>query len=310
MNIEELKRQIMEELANADPDDEDIMEAIQKKMDEKVNAINHGAKEGFEGYSPTDMHYILYEPHDKKSPLRLNPLSKESYQKIPIFNLVQYLLNKLAEEGEVKLTKKGNLPVKWVLDLHDQNFRVDYAVEIFGEKIRKEDDSRSIQLSKILVELAGWVKKRKGKLSLSKLGERERKDDARLLKRLWRQYTVKYNWAYFDGYEDEEIGQRAFLFSLILLAKYGDKMRETSFYSEKYFDAFPIMLDAMIEIHGVPTGINFAYSCYTFRTFEHFMLDFGLIEMKRPKRRVYEDSQLKKTAFFDEWIKILPSLTQ
>jgi len=309
MKIEELKRQILAELAELDPADGLSFELIQKKLDEKMLELNHRARDGFEGYSPTDMDYILYDPLSKESPLRMKSLPEGSFQKIPIFNLIQYFLNKLAKEGEVKLTKKGNLPVKWVVDLHEQGFRTDYVVEIFDKEIRKEDDSRSIQLTKILVELAGWVRKRKGKMSLSKLGDRERKNPSRLLKKIWEIYTLEFNWGYFDRYALDIIGRLGFLFSLILVSRYGDIMRDTGFYAEKYYDALPLMMDDMVDIYGEYYGINNAYSCYEFRTFDHFMMDFGLISLKRPKRMTEDTLKIKKTPFFDEWIKILPSLT-
>ncbi len=310
MDIEELKRQIMEELDSIGSEDAGSLEELQEIMAEKMNAMNHSAKPDFEGYSSTDMHFILYDPLGKKSPLRLNELNPQSYSKIPLLNLIKYFLNKLAEEGELKLTKKGNLPMKWVKDLDQQNFIQDYAVEVYQKQIRIEEDSRSVRLTKMLSLMAGWVKKRKGKLSLSKLGNRERKDDSRLLKRLWRHYTTEYNWAYSDGYISEEIANRAFVFSLILVSKYGDKTRDADFYAEKYFLAFPFMIQEMREVYGLEMGINFSYACYELRTFQHFMKDFGLLKINYPKPLSFESKRVKKTPLFDEFITILPSLTQ
>lgn len=306
----ELKRQIMEELDSIRPEDAGSFEELQEIIAEKMNAINHSAKPDFEGYSSTDMHYILYDPLDKKSPLHLNELSPQSYSKIPLLNLFKYFLNKLAEEGELKLTEKGNLPIKWVKDLHQQNFLQDYAVKAFEKQIRIEEDSRSIRLTKMMSLKAGWVKKRKGKLSLSKLGDRERKDDSRLFKRLWRHYTTEYNWAYSDGYISEEIGIRAFVFSLILVSKYGDTTRDADFYADKYFMAFPYMIPEMTAVYGLEMGVNFSFACYILRTFDHFMNDFGLVRINSVRQLDFESKRIKKTPLFDEFITILPSLTQ
>lgn len=310
MDFEELKRQIIKEFDSINSEDPKSMEELQEILNEKMIAMNHSAKPDFEGYSSTDMHYILYDPLDKKSPLRLNELSPQSYSNIPLLNLIKYFLNKLEEEGELKLTQKGNLPMKWVKELHQQNFVQDYVVEVYHQQVRIEEDSRSIRLTKMLSLLAGWVKKRKGKLSLSKLGDRERKDDSRLLKRLWRHYTTKFNWAYTDGYISEEIANRAFVFSLILVSKYGDRTRDADFYAEKYFQAFPFMIQEMTEVYGVESGTNSSYSCYGLRTFQHFMKDFGLVKINYPQPLSFRSNRIKKTPLFDEFITILPSLTQ
>jgi hypothetical protein len=92
-------------------------------------------------------------------------------------------------------------------------------------------------------------------------------------------------------------------FSFILLSKYGIEKRSYKFYAEKYFKAFPDLLK----------GFNSNYStikeqgarCFSLRTFERFMLHFGLIEFeetKHPENEIY----ITKSQLFDKIIQVIP----
>ena len=49
----------------------------------------------------------------------------------------------------------------------------------------------------------------------------------------------KFNWAYFDPFDDDPIGQFGNNYTLYLLCKYGDKWKEDEYYADLYFKAFP-----------------------------------------------------------------------
>ncbi|MGA2956202.1 MAG: hypothetical protein ABSF48_10830, partial [Thermodesulfobacteriota bacterium] len=55
-------------------------------------------------------------------------------------------------------------------------------------------------------------------------------------------YTLKFNWAYRDGYPQMGIVQNSFLFTLFCLHRFGDETRSGEFYAELFLRAFPMVL--------------------------------------------------------------------
>lgn len=266
----------------------------------------------FEGYSPNEMQYLLHDPFGPDSPLKLNVLDEADYRLIPMLNMIRYLGKHLKKTGEMKLTAKGFLPVKIVADLYKQGFYKEEMIESGIVKLYKQTDSHSIDLAMKLADMAGLTKKRYNKLSLTKNGEKLLGNNAELLRQLLSTFGFKFNWAYYDRYEWETIGQIGFAFSLVLLKRYGDKKRRDAFYAKKYFGAFPDFYegeDAQTEIEENPW--NPALSCYFIRTFERFLHLFGLVEIERErvpmKERWSPDKQyITRTALFHRLISCAP----
>jgi hypothetical protein len=124
----------------------------------------------FEGFSPNNMHGLLYSTFDEKSPLILaNEIDDKLISNVAFNNhIISYLL-KLKEEEPLKLTQKGNLPRKFCREFLKDNF-TDNSSKTYIEKhpIMKEEDSFYIRLINILTALAGFTKKVHGKKSLTK----------------------------------------------------------------------------------------------------------------------------------------------
>ncbi len=160
----------------------------------------------------------------------------------------------------------------------------------------------------MITEVTGIIKKRKGVLTLTAKGSKIIADDAKLLESIFKGFTQKFNWHYFDNYSDEmktgTIGQVGMGFSLILLSKYGQIFRLDDFYAEKYFNAFPNLLESVKPTYG--TVRIYCFNCYSTRTFDRFLIHFGLVEIKKGKQFSHEDVYVKKTALFDKLISILP----
>lgn len=279
-------------------------EELEKHLDKIMHEQNNRSMPEFEGYSPAEMHLILYSTFEKDSPIELQKLSEADYKKVPILNQIKYLMGMIAESGEMKLTKKGFLPVKVVAELYQQGFIKDDQIEKGISKLYKESDSMSINLPRILIELAGLVKKRHGKLSLTKAGQKIISDDQKLLRAIMETFATKFNWAYYDGYGENHIGQLGYGFTLILLSKYGREKRLDSFYAKKYFNAFPRLLDAIAPDYG--TVERQAASCYSVRSFNRFLDYFGVVEIDEKWKKFDRETHITKTELFDRLIKIRP----
>ena len=153
------------------------------------------------------------------------------------------------------------------------------------------------------MELAGLTKKRNNKLSLTKAGEKLLKEDDKLLGKVLEAYCNKFNWAYFDNYEGEQVGRFGFGFTFILLGKYGSQKRPDRFYAEKYFEAFPQLIDESFQppFDDVRT---YNYEAYSIRIFDRFLAFFGLAEIEQEKWDA--EKLIRKTDLFDRLIKIRP----
>jgi hypothetical protein len=281
---------------------------IQKHIDQAMNEQNNRSIPEFEGYSPFEMHQILHFTFGKDSPIQLQKLTDSDYKKIPILNQIKYLTNLIEKNGEIKLTNKGFLPTKIVSDLYQQGFLKDELIEKGISKLYKETDSMTVNLPRILIELAGLVKKRNGKLSLTKSSQKILGDNEELLRQIFLTFTNKFNWAYYDGYGENQIGQLGYGFSLILLSKYGQIKRLDSFYAEKYFMAYPKLLDSLEPSYG--TLERYSTMCYSIRSFERFLDYFGLITIEEEKKGFDSIKYITKTDLYDRLIKCTPHNTQ
>ena len=257
----------------------------------------------FEGYSPVEMHNILYNTFDDGSPIRLQKLTELDYKKIPLLNQIKYFLGLIAEKGDLKLTKAGYLPRIVVKDLYSQGYMKDKFIEDGFQKLNNELDSITVNLSRLLPSVIGLIKKRNGKLSLTKLGKKLYEDDDKLLRHLFMSFATKFNWGYFDRYSNEFIGQFGVGYSLILLSKYGSKKRLSKFYVDKYFKALPDLNYPSTNSYASPdSNLN----CYIVRTFERFLLYFGLIDFNEVYFEYSSKSYVKKTHLFNKLINVKP----
>jgi hypothetical protein len=282
-------------------------EDLNRKMGEFFRVQNNSPKAEFEGYSSLEMHKILHFTFDSDSPIRFNPLSSQEYAQILILCQIKRLAEIIAQNAQIKLTAVGYLPIKIVQELYPLG-APDEMIENGILKLGKEVDCTPVHLARLLAEVSGITKKRKGVLSLTAAGTKNLTDDSKLFDSIFKSFCQKFNWHYFDHYSDDKqpgtIGQLGFGFSLILLSKYGNEERFETYYANKYFKAFPIFLKTVQPTYG--TVQDYCFNCYCLRTFERFLYHFGLIEIKRGKRILQEETYIKKTPLFDRLISIIP----
>jgi len=211
------------------------------------------------------------------------------------------LVNK---QGELRLTNKGFLPTRIVSEIYSQGFLKDDFIESGISKLYKATDSLTVRLSRILLELSGIAKKRNNKLSLTRKGEKIISDNDKLLRSIFVTFGAKFNWAYFDGYGENNIGQLGYGFSLILLGKYGKDKRLDTFYADKYFKAYPQLINNSLTPR-FGTVESYASRCYSLRTFDRFLDYFGLIKIEQDKKWD-ADKYISKTEIYDKLIKCTP----
>ncbi|MDA3799591.1 MAG: plasmid pRiA4b ORF-3 family protein [Kiritimatiellae bacterium] len=224
-------------------------------------------------------------------------LEKSEYLKIPMLNMIKFLVSIIQKEGRIKLTGIGALPPKYVKELYALGYIKDPMIEDIGYKVSREDSVLSIQLARILFELSDIVKKKSNMLTLTKKGEKIIADDSLLFTHIIDVYVAKFNWGYFDRHDEEldEIGQRDFTFTFILLDLFGDEFRPMDFYAEEY-------LRYLKDSYNIDvSGSRFASMCYATRSFERFLAFFGLVDMKSSGNNFVPD-QVKASELFKKLI--------
>ncbi len=222
------------------------------------------------------------------------------------FVKIRHLARIIASKGEIRLTAKGFLPTKYIKELYEVGYIPDNSIDSKMYKLYKETDSRTVNLSRILLEISNIAKKRNGKLSLTKKGAKIIADNHEFLKLIIRTFCLKFNWAYYDGYDNPDIGQFGINFSLILLSKYGSEKRSSDFYADKLIRAFPALLDT-VQGNKFSSPVDIIRGSYSIRLFKRFLIDYNLVEYAETYNPVLNTLiYVKKTRLFDKLFAIKP----
>ncbi len=255
-----------------------------------------------EGFTPLQMHKIIYYPFDDDCPIRINKLSKEVLlNESPIMKIIVELLL-ILKSNKIKLTQKGNLPPKIIKDIYAKYYLPDKAIENGIVKIRTEIDWIVIHNAKLVLTMAGLIRKKYNYLYLTKKCESLLKDDSlnNIFYEFLKTFALEFNWAYNDRHDDEKLGQIGFLYSLYLLNKYGKEKRDLNFYTNLYFLAFPSFVENDDENYSMK---EFAYHT---RFIDRFALWFGFAEEEITVGKNYleRDIKLKKTKLLEQLLQV------
>lgn len=253
-----------------------------------VDQHNNTPVPDFDGLTPSDMYQMLYgDFQDCVIRVCDNPSAVEN---VPIAALLNALLREIDSESGLKLTAAGYLPVKIVKALYAKHLLSDELIDEGISKLTSESDTFTIQTVRIVAELAGYIRKRNGRLMLTKKGKALATAGNTILS-LLTTFGEKYNLGYRDRYRSEQIAQVGYRYSLYLLKKHGDQPRNPDFYANRYFRAFPFLrTDETSDRH-----------CYSVRTFNRFFYYFGF-----STEPTYRNPSVRKTNLLDQFIEYNP----
>lgn len=257
----------------------------------------------FDGLSSQQMYQILYSPFDSPKLVTFaTPL--EEAPDAPVARLFMLLAEAIGETG-LKPTATGNLPRTFcreaALAFHgEEGYR---EVTRFGG-INTEPDFPELHVTRLVAELAGLIRKYGGKFILSKSCRHLLATEGMgaVYPQLFEAFVRRYEWGYLDRYPDFPFIQTSFLFTLLLLTRYGNEWRPDSFYVEHYLRAFPTLLQEVPEI-GYQTKEQFIGRCYSLRTLERFAEFLGLVEIERVGKRFMPDEiKIRKLPLLDQLV--------
>jgi hypothetical protein len=251
------------------------LEEVQAFVEQHTQQQNQRALDEFHGLSR-----LLNFPFTSPQLVHF-PEVLDTGPKAPILTLFGLLVGAIGEQG-LKPTAKGNLPRKFCRESAlvywgEQKYRENTR---FGG-INREDDFLDLHVTRLVAELAGLIRKYKGRFILSR--------DCRALlaggslasiyPRLFLTYIEQFNWGYRDRYPELRFIQQAFLFTLYLLTQHGDTWLPHEFYEDSFLRAFPSVLNE------IPPSLVFSPEeeirrCYTWRTLVDFAGFLGLAEVE------------------------------
>ncbi|MBW1673342.1 MAG: SEC-C domain-containing protein [Deltaproteobacteria bacterium] len=281
----------------------DSLDDAQVFLDRFVESKNRVPQINFLGLSSDQVYRMMYHPlEDLGDMLRFNhQLESEVFQDIPIVKNTLFFLTRLNDLEPLKTTAKGNLPLAFARELHDQY--VDSSSD-FQFKIRSEEESISVNSLRHVLRMCGWVKKEKNCFSLTKKGRG-------LVARgfieahfftLLNVFTRRFNWAFQDGYPPLWIIQGGFVFSLYLVHRKARHFIKATDLGDYFIKAFPTTLSEFEGIRFFDPS-DTVKNCFSLRFLEYFCEYFGFADTRREKKTPYGFHLfVKKSAFYDKFI--------
>jgi hypothetical protein len=297
-------QQVMEEMREALNSQEfDSLEEAQGFLDRFAESKNRVSQLDFLGLSSDQVYRMMYHPlEDLGDMLRFNHrLEPGAFQGIPIVKNTLFFLTRLKDLEPLRATAKGNLPLAFVRELHDQ-FR-DPSLR-FQFRIRSEEESINVNTLRHVLRMCGWVKKEKNNYSLTKKGGSlvDRGFSEAHFFTLLQVFTRRFNWAFQDRYPSFWIIQGGFVFSLYLLHRKAQRFIEAEDLGDYFIKAFPTSLSGAEGIRMFNPS-DTVKNCFSLRFLEHFCEYFGLVDIRREKKTPYGFHLfIKKSSFYDQYI--------
>ena len=223
------------------------MEELNIFVQKRANEQNTKPQDNFNGFTSSQMHYLINKPFEEGCPIQLSMLNDEVIEEIPFMRQALHLM-RLLKQNELKLTAQGYIPPKIVSELYEMGVQ-DWYSNYYKQKI--EPRVEVVQVLRIALKSCGYIKVRTGKMSLTTKGQKILNDGNALFHELMRFMFWNFNVACFDMVPNQEVANIGSLYSLWLLHHYGNEWRNQDFYSEMYFKAFPNI--GPFDIYGYRT---------------------------------------------------------
>ena len=226
-------------------------------------------------------HNPFYNP---ESPLKwrsLSPASLNNLSGSPFFSILEDLLAAINSEGDMKLTQRGYLPPKLCKAVYARRHLPDEFIDEGITKITTEKDVTFVHTARLVARIAGLIKVRNNRMSLTKRGIDLLTPAKRfeLFKVVFDAYTLEFNWGYNDRHPNAPSVQFGFGLTLLLLKVFGSEAREPEFYADLYRLSVPAVLDEFVDEGYWGTKEENFMRCYILRSFARFTHVFGLTEI-------------------------------
>jgi hypothetical protein len=273
---------------------------------------NHRGIDEFLGLSPDQMHCFLHKAFE---PSPWFTISKHLLMEpdAPILKLVKGIADAIDANG-LKATATGKLPQKLCKALFEQYKSVNPFDKFFDfMKINKEEDFYELNITRLIMEDTGLLRKTKGRFYLTKKYQKEAQLQGfkTLYPLLFEHYCKSFNWAYISRGDALPFLQQSFLFTAYMLDKFENKPKSFYDYQTLFIDAFPMVLSEVEWATNTNNDEAVVRNTYSHRVQQQFLWFMGLarVELKdgsENKRKYWEEDKfmfLHKLPLFDALFK-------
>jgi hypothetical protein len=282
----------------------DSLEELQAHVNRLMARQNAAPRKDLGGLSPDDLAQLLYGDWNGSGPLRLvRDLPLSVVEVSPWFVVARLLMQIIEGDGPVKLTPAGNLPKAVVRRLVESvlgEARREHWREQGLERV-KERDLLVIHVPRVLLDVAGLVRRRKGTLILTKEG-RHLLPAARageLYARLFETCFRQFNLGYLDGAGEHPVFQHLIGYALVRLR---DLANQWIHVDRVLAEAPHPDLRAAVPLHG--EGWDPLRTMVTTRLLRP-LERFGLVEQRKLPRTpevILPRYEARKTPLYDRFL--------
>ncbi len=258
----------------------------------------------FHGLSPNQMYGLLNlgwwgEP---KAIILNDNLPADDIAKAPLLHNCRLLLNLLEESGGVKTTTRGNLKRDAVKHIND--LAVTEGCDLYDvyrpPGVVNEDDARPVHMARVVCDVAGLLKKRKGRFEITKKGKSliSKGNEGRLFACLFDMYFSRFNLGYCDRCPELAGLQNTFPYTLYRLSEEG----EGALAGPESVASSLVHPDVATEISALEEDYLTLERLLDVRLLRHLEI-FSLIEISRGMTESgYRARTFSKTKLFDRFI--------
>ena len=219
----------------------DDLEAI---MAHKTAAHNDSSLDDFCGLSPSQMQELLHAPFAHSALVTIK--TPTDLSKSPVMRYLALILETIDTQGPIKLTPKGNLPVKVVNQA--SQLLPEFAIAKYNTipsisdfTGSNEDKFNALHFSRIIADIAGVVTCDNKYLSASKsvIQQYQKHGITTFFQPLLATAVNEYNWGYLDHHDSEAPFSTVWLFMLWRLKTHASIAR----LCQEVRTAFPFLLE-------------------------------------------------------------------
>ncbi|VAW45994.1 Protein translocase subunit SecA [hydrothermal vent metagenome] len=296
---QELKESLSNETFNS-------FEDVKAAAERLVAQQNQTVRDDFLGLSSDQVYKMLHFPFDTPDVFQFSE-QLDIEPSAPILMLMENIISAIDEKG-LKATKiSGHLPQKVCKEAWNDYCKRqgpdDFLCSLHS--VNKELDFIPLHVARITLELAGFLRKTKGRFYLTKKYQKTANKSGLkgLYPLIFKTYCNEFNWSYWDGYNEVPFLQQSFLFTLYLLKQRGNERVLTSVYKDDFLNAFPSVLEEMEE-DTYFTPEQSIRRCYQSRVLDRFLVFLGLatFETIKDSKDIGHQYKIKKTPLLEAMI--------
>jgi hypothetical protein len=272
----------------------DNIDDLNKILKGRIESYNNSGINDFEGLSPSSMNYVLFDPYNEKSPMKVNIIDNETAKKIKIVCDCFIMLEVMVEFERVeKDDNPFGINIEYIYRCFDFKIREDrkFMKEKNEELVVEEDFMYVHCLLGYLIAL-GYIAESEYSFSIGEKGKNvlKREDFSGLY------YDLLCLCIMSSVKREEEIEAKGIVYTIYLLNKYGKEPRSSNFYYGKYEITF-FELKSLKKKDKESSSERY----YLYNFFDSLRL-MGLCELEGEHGKKDKERMIKKSEVFDKVI--------